>query len=856
MNAVSIKITEEDGLKRHLEPLQFGVPFPKGELYPGTQLGLTDSQHSNELPLAIQPLAKWPDGSVRWLQVNTRFSLTEHRQLNLTLQSTSEPEAEPERTDPGLVTTETFEHRIEQSPFRISTENSETGTQWHSALVLEDDRGHPLTAVLDSLTQPEHSNTLYSQRFISGYFLRSQQKTAFRFQGVLWFYHADGLVNFDLTLHNPQRARHPGGLWDLGDPGSLEFRHFGVHITSEPTTLSRLQPEPRAKVLETSASSDCHIYQDSSGGDNWQSQNHVDKNGKVTTRFRGYQVKASDVNTTGLRAQPVLEVSSSTGKVTAAIHQFWQNFPNALSTQKHGLEIGLFPRNSGQLYELQGGERKTHSVRLAFDIPLEELTWTQRPLVPVIPTLQYEIAQAFPWFKADTQPGPLDDLIKEGLEGSNNFFAKQEIIDEYGWRNFGDIFADHESLYQPEGGPPLVSHYNNQYDAIYGFARQFALTGDRRWFELMDDLARHVSDIDIYHTGEDRAEYNNGLFWHTDHYLPAHTATHRTFSRHNKTSSTPGQTGGGPAAEHCYTTGLTYHYFVTGCETSKQAVIDLANWMVTLHDGQPGLLTRLWAIKKDDLTRLKKHLKGEPSSPYQYPFTRGTGNYLTALVDAFEVTDDNKYLKKAEEVIQATLHPEDDIQQRGLLNVELCWSYLVILASITRYLELKNRLGQFDYAFGYARASLLHYTRWMRQNEQPFLADTTQLEFPNDTWVAQDIRKAILMFQALDLNPGETDAYRRQGEQWLLEVSQSLAKSPTRHFSRIQIILLQNFGPHVARHSFAPQAFTASMDEYGKAPKLTTHDLLTRLMVKGIKGLLEFRPSREKAWLDSRLNRS
>merc|ERR1712000_180129 len=132
--------------------------------------------------------------------------------------------------------------------------------------------------------------------------------------------------------------------------------------------------------------------------------------------------------------------------------------------------------------------------------------------------------------------------------------------------------------------------------AIYGFARQFARTGDTRWFELMDDLARHVTDIDIYHTEEDRAEYHGGLFWHTDHYLDAHTATHRTFTRYNDTSSTPGQTGGGPASEHCYTTGLLYHYYLTGTEASRDAVLELAHWMIATHEGQGGLLEQLLAL--------------------------------------------------------------------------------------------------------------------------------------------------------------------------------------------------------------------------------------------------------------------
>ncbi len=46
-----------------------------------------------------------------------------------------------------------------------------------------------------------------------------------------------------------------------------------------------------------------------------------------------------------------------------------------------------------------------------------------------------------------------------------------------------------------------------------------------------NDLARHVSDIDIYHTSEDQAKYNNGLFWHTYHYVDAGKSTHRSYPK-------------------------------------------------------------------------------------------------------------------------------------------------------------------------------------------------------------------------------------------------------------------------------------------------------------------------------------
>ena len=93
-----------------------------------------------------------------------------------------------------------------------------------------------------------------------------------------------------------------------------------------------------------------------------------------------------------------------------------------------------------------------------------------------------------------------------------SFEARRDRADEYGWRNFGDVHADHEQAHF-EGHHTLVSHYNNQFDLILGGILNMAATGDSKWAELFDPLARHVCDIDIYHTDEDRACFNGGLFW-------------------------------------------------------------------------------------------------------------------------------------------------------------------------------------------------------------------------------------------------------------------------------------------------------------------------------------------------------
>ncbi|WP_404369576.1 hypothetical protein [Marinobacter sp.] len=620
----------------------------------------------------------------------------------------------------------------------------------------------------------------------------------------------------------------------------------------------RFNLAPAQPAREFYADKRLSLHQESSGGENWNSRNHINAEGRILPRYRGYQLQcgASEPEK-GLRASPVLETRTPDSVISISMPHFWQNFPSALEADNGNLRAWLFPTDRPEAYELQGGERKTQRVVLGYGASLEHLAWSHSPIVPVLPAEHYETTKAFPWFRANQQETLLDKLILEGLDGPSNFFAKRELIDEYGWRNFGDVFADHETLYQDGEQPLHISHYNNQYDAIYGFARQFALTGDPRWFELMDDLARHVSDIDIYHTNEDRVEYNKGLFWHTDHYLDAQTCTHRTFTRHNNTSSTPGQLGGGPAAEHCYSTGHLYHYWITGSTESRDTVLDLARWITDLHEGEKGFLSEVLALKKQELPKLKAMLRGAAVTSHRYPFTRGTGNYINTLLDAYLLQPDQGWLAQAEGVIKDTIHPADNIGQRKLLDTETGWSYLILLASIARYLSIKEEVGERDHQWHYARAAFIHYVDWMVEHERPFLEEPGDLEFANDTWVAQDIRKASLMFQAARENPQSAAGYSKKGEEWLDYVVSTLSSSPEHGLARLQIILMQNYGPqHQSR--LISEGSPECQNRFilaEIAPTLGWATLARQIVSRLISGLLHFRPRREKAWLQARLDR-
>jgi hypothetical protein len=305
---------------------------------------------------------------------------------------------------------------------------------------------------------------------------------------------------------------------------------------------------------------------------------------------------------------------------------------------------------------------------------------------------------------------------------------------------------------------------------------------------LANDLSKHVADIDIYHTVDDKDEYNGGLFWHTDHYLDASTCTHRTFSKNHQAAYEGYTSGGGPGGQHCYTTGLKSHYLLTGNEKAKKAVLQLADWITYSFEGSNSFLAKLFAIKQSGNHGVKDHILE------QYPFDRGTGHYIIALLDAYDLTQKHNYLARAFKIITHTFHPNDDISLRGFDNIEATWFYTVFLQSVGRFLLVKERMNQLDDDFYYARDAMLHYADWMLKNELPYLEQISKLEFPNTTWAGQDLRKAGIFYMANYYTSIKNDLFIDKAAYFHQHIVNTLKNDVNNDYTRILALLMQNIG--------------------------------------------------------------
>lgn len=790
---VLLHVTEPAGLIRADEPVRIGVPLPKGAVHDVSELML-DVPGGDSPQLQARALARWSDGSVQWALLDTLVSLPAGQTLQLWLKKgavkSGGPSVKVLRQDGALAVdtgAATFKVPCRGSTLIESVHcgGSEMLGSGGVGINFLDGKGRSKRPLIHRARVDDEGPVRATLR-LDGHIEGTDRRRPLQFVASLAFTAGSAVVQVDFRIRNPRRARHKGGLWDLGDPGSQHIRELGLQVTpaGAPDRLQYntgpAQPPVQARDL-----SGWVLYQDSSGGEHWDSPNHLGADGKPTVSFRGYQVRDGRgvVLASGDRATPCAELVLRGGAIACGVEGFWQNFPKALRWANGSLQVALFPAETRQPIELQGGEQKRHRTWLSFGLPGEAasaVTHRHQPLQVRLDPRHIEGSRAIHGFVApraddDTRYRAYMDTI---VEGEHSFFAGRELIDEYGWRNFGDVYADHEAVHHK--GPGLfISHYNNQYDVVLGTLLQGFRSSDPRWLELSRDLARHVVDIDIYHTGDDKAAYNGGLFWHSDHYLPAGLATHRTYSRLNAR----GSYGGGPDNEHNYTSGLMLWHFLTGDADMAEAVLSLAGFVMAMDDGSRTIF-RLF--DKGPTGNASKTV----SLDYHGP-GRGAGNSINALLDAFWLTRDRSYLSKAEELVQRCVHPEDDIAALKLDEPEYRWSYLVFLQVLGKYLSLKDELGELDHGRSYARDSLLHYAMWMMEHERPYSEQLHKVLLPTETWPAQDIRKAhVLAIAARYMtDPSMASAAREQSvNYWKRCLGDTLGFS-TAHLVRPRVLL-------------------------------------------------------------------
>ena len=776
-----------------------GVPLPQGRFFALQQL-ICCRDDGEEVSAAVVPKAFWPDNSLKWVQIHGETSNQGLDKTGFTVCEAPQNTSLCKQQSPDITKTQNkVEVHCADTTWLIHTDQLFSGTLTVAGKLFQFGVESQFRAPYDKLqinlsnwhVTPAYDNNRSGEAaFIEltlHYQLIGQSPVTLplEFSVALKYFTHFGYCELHSTLLNPNPAEHAGGTWDLGEQQSLLIEELAFFIKAESVT-SHLSEESVSVTGEDPIHTQSILWQRSSNGKHWDSPVHVNHERKLSI---SNPLSVIDVNgeksEQPVRLAPTGSLKQDETCLRIEPQKFWQNFPTAFTANSAQLCWHWFKAEANHPVELQPGEQKSHCCELAFSDKSDSYVKANAHLNPE----WISHCDVIPWFSESLTSDPLQSLINLGQNGEQNFFAKRERIDEYGWRNFGDLYADHETA-EHQGDELFPSHYNNQYDPLYGFLKQWLLSGDEKWKELADDLARHIIDIDIYHCDQDKPEYNNGLFWHTDHYLPAETATHRTYSRHHKSDAYQDHAGGGgPGGQHCYTSGLQLYYFLTGCLQAKKAVLGLTNWITQVYENDGTLFGLLLQFKNRHRKDLKQFSTGH------YPLDRGTANYMVALLDSYELTGNTHLLEKVAHIIRHTVSTDDDIDgERDLTNVEECWFYTVFFQALCRYLTVQQCVAE-NSDFNYAKACLLHYAGWMADNEYPYLEKPDILEYPNQTWSAQDLRKVhVLAVAATYADPNQADRFMQKSKALKEYIVTALSDSEEREYTRILALVMQNYG--------------------------------------------------------------
>jgi exo-rhamnogalacturonan lyase-like protein len=344
---------------RRDEPVTVGVPCPRAWCTDADRLRLRREDHV--LPLQARVLDRWSDGSIRWVLLDFRASV-ERKPRGYSLD-----QVEDARTRPSPLPVSLSARHAVVDTGAASFELHADGTiecriganapPLHGRFQLLDANGERVPVAVDRMAV-EETGSIRTCLLVEA--RAGDEDSGLRLTTRFHFFSNATSVRIETTLRNTRRAQHAGGFWDLGDAGSHYFKEWAFGVTG-PFGSERLEAacSPELGAALQAVALPFEIYQDSSGGEHWRSSNHVNRNGIVPVAFRGYRVRSSHAESSGLRATPTMVLRSGRMTVSVSKQWFWQRFPKAMSVSNDGVVVGLLPSQYADIHELQGGEQIT-----------------------------------------------------------------------------------------------------------------------------------------------------------------------------------------------------------------------------------------------------------------------------------------------------------------------------------------------------------------------------------------------------------------------------------------------------------------------------------------------------------------
>jgi len=596
-------------------PLTFGLPFEQGAAHQVDSCSLEAGDQL--LPARARGVSRWSDGSLRWALVDSRVpaGLSQGSTISAIAHINGIEAPRPQSSianinGSGAPTPQSSRVSLGGGGLTIEAPDrrSLSLADWRFKSVLAN--GLTLSAGPVHAIQQEASGAFrfeVDHQDADGIaHLRSTMRLQFfPDQTFVKFHHRLEVISPALS------AAAAGG--DIPPECADEMRANIVGDSGEESTLLKLRSFSLRIPLKRGARAVHHGEQFYPlDGEGWQLRHDHD----LAHTINGDEREG--------RALGHIRVEGDSKSLGVGLRQFWQTYPKALSVDRDGIDIHLFPDRRG--IDLPGDDEAWHRLYFWLDDDGYKLKAGMALSSEILLDFGADPTAAFDWLEGGILVRPdIDYLNASGALNAigarkdsvlpryeeladiamRSFFDDQEHYRAYGHINYGDWY-----------GESAWSWGNNEYDPAYVGYSEFLRGGEPGWALWAADAARHLADVDTINFSRQPAEIGGQAMHipgHLGGYLPPY------FRSKMKGTSL------GPA--HMWVEGQLLHYLLSG----DQAVYDSL------------LKTKDWLIQRERLDY------------YDYKSARDSGWHLIHLSMLALVLDDPDCLNAASIIVERVL---------------------------------------------------------------------------------------------------------------------------------------------------------------------------------------------------------
>ena len=672
---IELTIEEPSGVGRQSWPVTSGIPFGAGVLRDSdsTALYALDDQ---ELPLQTEVLSRWPDGSVRWLLLDSAIDLKPHEKSKLILRHgdlARSPIREGIRVtssnDGVVLCSGPMQVRLSRNRFRllddVRLDRNRDGEFAEDERVTRDDAAAGI--VLRTPSGETFKADLASARFAI---------------------EQDGPLRACVRIDG-QHATKSGSLFRYvirihafrGQPFlKLHYTFINDGQKSLMTDIDSLALVfPLRKGRETTYLTD----------------------GRKSSAVRLYQVDDRsfeiDGKPVGERARGWVAQANEHSGMAIGVREFWQNWPKALSHQPGEVRVEVCPDFSpgrydnkplelecrlyyylrGGVYSFKIGVARTHEMWASFFMGAPDtaaladfFNAAEKPLLVQCSAEYVSSTEVMGRF------APADPDRFGGYDHWVNSFFDLHLVDRERVRESG--FLNHGDWYNTAWD----SWGNLEYDTARIWFQQYLRTGDRRYFDRAEQAARHYIDVDVIHAVNPQVQAYPGSSNMRPGQIWAHSIGHTGgyYARYKDgkyEAEAPLKQKGAPQVGfwdhgHVWIGGVFDYYQLTGDRRARDIGVLASDTMAELCP-----------------TRYTDHI-------------RQVGWPLHLVLAAYEATGDKKYLEAAHKqwhILKANLDP-----QKG-------WVVMLAFGHCPVERESERCRGNNMYMLGFTLTALARYHR-------------------------------------------------------------------------------------------------------------------------------------------------